>query len=207
MQRGLTSAAGFLRNALSKSLMIRYTPTLTFELDTSIEHGVRLTQLIDSVNKPRDPRGRAGEDMAPDDNARRRARDSPARQAARPELRRRGGAPQMPVQCAQGGPHRFAGSARIRDAPDLLRRSNQVRGADARCRQDLSRHGPPGGTHAERRSGIGRHRAARVAALSARSVWSRRSRSFRASIRRSLPCIRRIKQDGKPLYEYARAGE
>ncbi|HEX4153447.1 MAG TPA: 30S ribosome-binding factor RbfA [Steroidobacteraceae bacterium] len=51
VQRGLTSAAGFLRNALSKSLMIRYTPTLTFELDTSIEHGVRLTQLIDSVNK------------------------------------------------------------------------------------------------------------------------------------------------------------
>jgi ribosome-binding factor A len=52
VQRGLTSAAGFLRNALSKSLMIRYTPTLSFELDTSIEHGVRLTQLIDSVNKP-----------------------------------------------------------------------------------------------------------------------------------------------------------
>jgi ribosome-binding factor A len=54
VQRGLDSAAGFLRNALSKSLMIRYTPTLTFELDTSIEHGVRLTQLIDSVNKRRD---------------------------------------------------------------------------------------------------------------------------------------------------------
>jgi ribosome-binding factor A len=52
VQRGLESAAGFLRNALSRSLMIRYTPTLTFELDTSIEHGVRLTQLIDSVNKP-----------------------------------------------------------------------------------------------------------------------------------------------------------
>ena len=52
VQRGLESAAGFLRNALSKSLMIRYTPTLSFELDTSIEHGVRLTQLIDSVNKP-----------------------------------------------------------------------------------------------------------------------------------------------------------
>jgi ribosome-binding factor A len=52
VQRGLESAAGFLRNALSKSLMIRYTPTLSFELDTSIEHGIRLTQLIDSVNKP-----------------------------------------------------------------------------------------------------------------------------------------------------------
>jgi ribosome-binding factor A len=51
VQRGLESAAGFLRNALSKSLMIRFTPILSFELDTSIEHGVRLTQLIDSVNK------------------------------------------------------------------------------------------------------------------------------------------------------------
>jgi ribosome-binding factor A len=55
VQRGLESAAGFLRNALSKSLMIRYTPTLSFELDTSIEHGVRLTQLIDSVNRPHQP--------------------------------------------------------------------------------------------------------------------------------------------------------
>src|SRR5882724_10560268 len=52
VQRGLESAAGFLRNALSRSLMIRYTPTLSFELDTSIEHGVRLTKLIDSINKP-----------------------------------------------------------------------------------------------------------------------------------------------------------
>jgi len=52
VQRGLESAAGFLRNALSKALMIRYTPTLSFELDTSIEHGVRFAQLIDSANKP-----------------------------------------------------------------------------------------------------------------------------------------------------------
>lgn len=55
VQQGLTSAAGFLRNALSKALMIRYTPTLTFELDTTIEHGVRLTQLIDSLKKPTNP--------------------------------------------------------------------------------------------------------------------------------------------------------
>src|ERR1700690_4436255 len=61
VQQGMTSAAGFLRNALSKSLMIRYTPTLTFELDTSIEHGVRLTQLIDSLKKPEKPaRGSGG---------------------------------------------------------------------------------------------------------------------------------------------------
>jgi len=55
VQRGLESAAGFLRNALSRALMIRYTPTLSFELDTSIEHGVRLAQLIDSANKPAAP--------------------------------------------------------------------------------------------------------------------------------------------------------
>src|ERR1700680_4329936 len=51
VQRGLESAAGFLRNALSRSLMIRFTPTLSFELDTSIEHGVRMTQLIAAVNR------------------------------------------------------------------------------------------------------------------------------------------------------------
>jgi ribosome-binding factor A len=55
VQQGLTSAAGFLRNALSKALMIRFTPTLTFELDATIEHGVRLTQLIDSLKKPEGP--------------------------------------------------------------------------------------------------------------------------------------------------------
>src|SRR5260221_5349888 len=62
VQRGLESAAGFLRNALSRALMIRYTPTLSFELDTSIEHGVRLTQLIDSVNKPEARAARTWED-------------------------------------------------------------------------------------------------------------------------------------------------
>jgi ribosome-binding factor A len=70
VQRGLESAAGFLRNALSKSLMIRYTPTLSFELDSSIEHGVRLTQLIDSVNKSenRAASGSSGEGVGVDED-------------------------------------------------------------------------------------------------------------------------------------------
>jgi len=67
VQRGLESAAGFLRNALSKALMIRYTPTLSFELDTSIEHGVRLTQLIDSVNKPPAPAAHEASAADPED--------------------------------------------------------------------------------------------------------------------------------------------
>ncbi len=54
VQQGLDSAAGFLRGALGKALKIRHTPSLRFELDTAIERGVRLTQLIDAANKPRD---------------------------------------------------------------------------------------------------------------------------------------------------------
>jgi ribosome-binding factor A len=72
VQRGLESAAGFLRNALSRSLMIRYTPTLSFELDTSIEHGVRLTQLIDSVTRTESHSGEVAESAdgaAGDDHA------------------------------------------------------------------------------------------------------------------------------------------
>ncbi len=56
VQQGLKSAAGFLRNALSQGVDDSLHPTLTFELDTSIEHGVRLTQLIDSLKKPDDQR-------------------------------------------------------------------------------------------------------------------------------------------------------
>jgi ribosome-binding factor A len=68
VQRGLESAANFLRNALSKSLMMRYTPTLKFELDTSIEHGVRLTRLINSVNKQSEGEAPVREPEPPSDD-------------------------------------------------------------------------------------------------------------------------------------------
>ncbi len=54
VQQGLESAAGFLRNALSRALEIRQAPALTFELDESIERGVRLTRLIERANEPDD---------------------------------------------------------------------------------------------------------------------------------------------------------
>ncbi|MFO1465768.1 MAG: 30S ribosome-binding factor RbfA [Steroidobacteraceae bacterium] len=54
VQAGLESAAPFLRSSLMKSLKIRYTPTLTFALDETLERGVKLTQLIESVAKPHD---------------------------------------------------------------------------------------------------------------------------------------------------------
>ena len=48
-QHGLQSAAGFLRSQLASRLTIRTVPQLHFEVDTSIERGVRLSTLIDEA--------------------------------------------------------------------------------------------------------------------------------------------------------------
>lgn len=48
-QHGLQSAAGFLRSQLANRLTIRTVPQLHFEIDTSIERGVRLSRLIDDA--------------------------------------------------------------------------------------------------------------------------------------------------------------
>jgi len=47
--KGFKSAAGFLRRELAHRLNIRVTPVLSFEFDDSIERGVKLVNLIDSV--------------------------------------------------------------------------------------------------------------------------------------------------------------
>ena len=47
---GLQRASGFLRSALGKRLRIHNIPELRFNYDTSIERGVRLSQLIDQAN-------------------------------------------------------------------------------------------------------------------------------------------------------------
>jgi ribosome-binding factor A len=47
--KGFKSAAGFLRRELAHRLNIRVTPELSFEFDDSIERGVKLVTLIDSV--------------------------------------------------------------------------------------------------------------------------------------------------------------
>ena len=48
-RHGLQSAAGFLRSGIAHLLPIRTVPTLHFEVDTSIERGVRLSSLIDQA--------------------------------------------------------------------------------------------------------------------------------------------------------------
>lgn len=48
---GLKSAASFMRSQLAKTLNLRNTPELIFLLDDSIEYGVRMSKLINDVNK------------------------------------------------------------------------------------------------------------------------------------------------------------
>lgn len=45
-KRGLKSASGWLRRELGKSLNLRYTPELVFELDDSIRYGAHINQMI-----------------------------------------------------------------------------------------------------------------------------------------------------------------
>jgi ribosome-binding factor A len=48
-QAGLEHAAGFLRSQLAHRMKLRIMPQLHFIYDTSVEHGVRLSQLIDEA--------------------------------------------------------------------------------------------------------------------------------------------------------------
>ena len=49
-KKGLKSAAGWLRRELGRSLELRYTPELVFELDHSIEYGAHINEVINSLN-------------------------------------------------------------------------------------------------------------------------------------------------------------
>ena len=53
-KKGLKSAAPWLRHELGRALDLRYTPELIFELDKSIEHGARMSALIDALDIPKE---------------------------------------------------------------------------------------------------------------------------------------------------------
>ena len=46
---GLDAAHGVLQARLAKQLRLKRTPQLTFEYDQSVEHGVRMSRLIDEL--------------------------------------------------------------------------------------------------------------------------------------------------------------
>ena len=50
IERGLKRAAGFLRRELGRRIHIHTLPELHFVYDSSIEHGISLSRLIDQAN-------------------------------------------------------------------------------------------------------------------------------------------------------------
>ncbi len=48
---GLANAASYFRHQLGQSLSLRYVPKLTFKLDTSLEYGLHIDSLLDSIKK------------------------------------------------------------------------------------------------------------------------------------------------------------
>jgi ribosome-binding factor A len=49
---GFQRATGFIRSQLSKRLNLRFIPQLTFELDTAIAYGVRISQILRDLSTP-----------------------------------------------------------------------------------------------------------------------------------------------------------
>lgn len=47
----LTKSSGFLRKQIGKKLTTHYTPELLFELDSSIEYGVHINDLLRKISK------------------------------------------------------------------------------------------------------------------------------------------------------------
>lgn len=48
---GLKSAAGFIRSELARTVNLRNTPEIRFIMDESIEYGMKMSKIIDDLNK------------------------------------------------------------------------------------------------------------------------------------------------------------
>ncbi len=49
---GLRSAQGFLQRRVASELVLKHTPTLTFAYDGSVDHGMRITELLQERAAP-----------------------------------------------------------------------------------------------------------------------------------------------------------
>lgn len=53
--KALKNAQGHIRSVLSKRLKVRVTPEISFELDHSISHGVRIMEILKEIDKGETP--------------------------------------------------------------------------------------------------------------------------------------------------------
>jgi len=51
---GLNKAAGFIRTELARRINLRYTPSIAFELDESMEYGARIESILNEI-MPKNP--------------------------------------------------------------------------------------------------------------------------------------------------------
>jgi ribosome-binding factor A len=49
--KGFRSATGYFRKELSRRLVLRYVPELSFEIDNSLERGARILNIIEKVSQ------------------------------------------------------------------------------------------------------------------------------------------------------------
>ena len=59
---GLTSAEGYIRRELAKSVNLRNTPQIRFIMDQSIEYGVNMSKMIDDVCEQDESKAKSRED-------------------------------------------------------------------------------------------------------------------------------------------------
>lgn len=48
---GLRNASGFIRKEIGQRIKIRYTPEIIFEIDNSIEYGMRISNILKEISK------------------------------------------------------------------------------------------------------------------------------------------------------------
>ncbi len=48
---GLKSATGFIRREIGRRIMLRHTPEIVFRIDRSVDHSIRIAQLIKEGNE------------------------------------------------------------------------------------------------------------------------------------------------------------
>lgn len=68
VKKGLAAASGFLRRSVGEVLQLRYTPSLVFEFDGSIEHAARIATLLNQVRNDQTVQGERGESWESNDS-------------------------------------------------------------------------------------------------------------------------------------------
>lgn len=62
---GLRSAHGYLQRRLATELRLKHTPTLSFHYDESVDHGMRISELLDQVGDRHPQAGHSDLEVAP----------------------------------------------------------------------------------------------------------------------------------------------